>query len=67
MQTFKKTNFAIPNQVVESNFKPVKFYKNNKPSTPNIVVIITESMGREYLGAFNKDINNKDYKSYTPF
>lgn len=67
VQTFKKTAFAIPNQVVESNFKPIKFYKNNKPSTPNIVLIITESMGREYLGAFNKNTHIKGYKSYTPF
>ncbi|MEG2281819.1 MAG: sulfatase-like hydrolase/transferase [Rikenellaceae bacterium] len=33
----------------------------------NVVVIILESFGREYVGALNKDENIKDYKGYTPF
>lgn len=67
VQTFKKAEFAISDEIIQANFKPIKFYKNNKPSTPNIVLIITESMGREYVGAFNKDSKIKGYKSYTPF
>ena len=67
VKSFKKTDFNIPPSVVNSNFQPIKFYKSNDPSTPNIVLIITESMGREYLGAFNKNANIKNYKSYTPF
>lgn len=67
VQSFKKTDYSISEDVVESNFKPIKFYKSNSPSTPNIVLIITESMGREYIGAFNKNIEIKDYVSYTPF
>ena len=67
IKSFKKVDFNIPQNVIEENFKPIKFYKSNDPSTPNIVLIITESMGREYLGAFNKHSNIKNYKSYTPF
>lgn len=67
IKSFKKVDFNIPQNVIEENFKPIKFYKSNNPSTPNIVLIITESMGREYLGAFNKHSNIKNYKSYTPF
>lgn len=67
VKSFKKVEFNIPQNVIEENFKPIKFYKSNDPSTPNIVLIITESMGREYLGAFNKHSNIKNYKSYTPF
>lgn len=67
VQSFKKTDFNIPESVVEANFQPIKFYKSNQPSTPNIVLIITESMGREYIGAFNKNTTIKNYVSYTPF
>lgn len=33
----------------------------------NIVVIILESFGKEYIGALNHDILGKDYKGYAPF
>ena len=67
VKSFKKTDFNISQSVVDENFQPIKFYKSNSPSTPNIVLIITESMSREYIGAFNKDANIKNYVSYTPF
>ena len=67
VQTFKKTDFNIPEEVVNANFQPIKLYNSNAPTTPNIVLIITESMGREYIGAFNKNTKIKDYVSYTPF
>lgn len=64
--SFKKINLVDKN-IVEENFQPIKQYQNNPKSTPNIVLIITESMGREYLGSFNKDMNIPDYVGYTPF
>lgn len=67
VKSFVKPTFNISEKVVEKNFKPIKLYKNNSPSSPNIVLIITESMGREYIGAFNKNKNIPGYKSYTPF
>ena len=67
VKSFKKSEFNISQAVIDENFQPIKFYKSNSPSTPNIVLIITESMSREYIGAFNKDANIKDYVSYTPF
>lgn len=33
----------------------------------NVVIIIIESFGREYIGAFNKEVLGPDYKGYTPF
>lgn len=33
----------------------------------NVVIIILESFGKEYIGSLNKDIIGKDYKGYTPF
>ncbi|MBF04379.1 MAG: sulfatase [Flavobacterium sp.] len=67
VKSFKKQDFNIAQNVIEENFKPIKFYHSNSPSKPNIVLIITESMGREYIGAFNKNAGIKDYVSYTPF
>ena len=67
VKSFKKMDFNISQAVVDENFQPIKRYKSNSPSTPNIVLIITESMSREYIGAFNKDANIKEYVSYTPF
>lgn len=33
----------------------------------NVVVIIIESFGREYIGGFNKWLDGGRYKGYTPF
>lgn len=33
----------------------------------NVVVIILESVGREYIGELNHDILGEDYKGYAPF
>lgn len=64
--SFKKINL-VTNEEINKYIKPIKQYSNNPQTKPNIVLIITESMGREYLGAFNKDYKIEDYKSYSPF
>ena len=65
--TFKKVNYDISSEQIDYFVSPIKHYTVNEKSTPNIVLIITESFGREYSGAFNKDMGIKDYVSYTPF
>ncbi len=67
VKSFKKTNFNIPESFVNATFSPIKQYNNNPSTQPNIVLIITESFGREYSGAFNKHTGIKDYVSHTPF
>lgn len=65
---FKKVEFPEVNpQVITQLVQPIKFYNNNPPSQPNVVLFILESYGREYCGAFNKYMNIKGYKSHTPF
>lgn len=32
----------------------------------NVVILIVESFGREYIGAYNRDLENGRYKGYTP-
>lgn len=33
----------------------------------NIVIIILESFAREYIGSLNKDLDNGEYRGYSPF
>lgn len=33
----------------------------------NVVVLIVESFGREYIGKYNEKLENGNYKGYTPF
>ena len=40
---------------------------SQQPTAKNIVVLIVESFGREYIGAYNKLWNDPAYKTYTPF
>lgn len=40
---------------------------DGKISGENVVVIILESFGREYIGALNKDLEDGSYTGYTPF
>ena len=36
-------------------------------SRKNVVILIVESFGREYIGALNHSLNNGKYKGYTPY
>ncbi len=63
---FKKLNF-VSEEVIDSLIAPIKQYKNNAPTKPNVVVLILESHGREYFGSSNTERNITNYKSYAPF
>ena len=65
--SFKKVNYKVGKDEINHLIQPIKQYDINQKSKPNIIVIITESFDREYSGAFNKDMNIKDFVSYTPF
>lgn len=65
---FSKTNFSdVTDKVILEKIQPIKEYHNNVPTKPNVVVIILESYGREYIGAFNKKSGIPNYKSHAPF
>lgn len=75
-RTIDKEAFVVPDyfsseEEMEKVYTPV-----HSPSTTrqealakkkNVVVLIVESMGREYFGALNKDLENGGYKGYTPY
>lgn len=58
-----------PDDLIESIYTPL-----HRPAPAdtlrcrrNVVVIIVESFGREYIGAFNRDLEGGRYRGYTPF
>ncbi len=63
---FKKVNFVSTAQI-DSLLAPIKQYRNNPKTKPNIVIFILESNGKEYFGSFNKDMPIKNFEGYTPF
>ena len=65
--TFKKTSFSVSEAEIDRLIQPIKTYQKSTEHKPNIVVFITESYGREYIGAFNNPTDIEDYVSYTPF
>ncbi len=73
IRTLFSNGFAIKNypdvtpKVILDKIQPIKQYHNNPPTKPNVVVLILESYGREYIGALNKKANIPNYKSHAPF
>ncbi|CAM3975492.1 alkaline phosphatase family protein [Flavobacterium branchiophilum] len=66
--SFQKTNYPEINpNLIQKTIRPIKFYKNNPSTKPNIVIFILESFGKEYVGAFNKNTTIPKYESHTPF
>jgi phosphoglycerol transferase MdoB-like AlkP superfamily enzyme len=70
-RTLKANNFKIEHwttkSYIDTNIKPIKQYNGNPPVKPNIVIIILESMAKEYWGSMNRDAHIPGFKSYTPF
>lgn len=53
---------------IEEIYSPVHAYNfENGMDKKNVVIIILESFSREFIGAFNKQLENGTYKGYTPF
>jgi len=83
MSLVLNTPFTIMKTLKANNLKPVNYYdnatlnslynpihqpQNKAPFKPlNVVFLIIESLGKEHVGALNKDLLNGNYKGYTPF
>ena len=71
-RTIGKSVFVIPDYF-SSEEEMAAVYSPIHPSAgdslftkKNVVVLIVESFGREYIGALNKNLENGKYKGYTP-
>ncbi len=63
---FKVENW-VSQSYIDTNIKPIKQYNSHPKVRPNVVIIILESMAREYWGSMNRGANIPGFKSYTPF
>jgi phosphoglycerol transferase MdoB-like AlkP superfamily enzyme len=72
IRTFDKKNlvkyqFFEPDKL-EEIYNPHYNLESSKPfRNENVVILILESFAREYIGSLNKDLDNGNYKGYTPF
>jgi phosphoglycerol transferase MdoB-like AlkP superfamily enzyme len=76
IRTIGKNVFTVPHYFeseteLEAIYSPVHPRIPRTPRTPsphrkNLVILIVESFGREYIGALNSDLEDGKYKGYTP-
>ena len=81
IRTIGKNVFVVPRYFesegdLEAVFSPIHISTTPNPSSheegssevrKNIVILIVESFGKEYIGALNKDLEGGRYEGYTPF
>ena len=71
IRTFNKNHFNkkffMEESEVDKVLNPVRKVNDSIYSKPNVMILVMESFGREYIGAFNKSRKIENYVSYTPF
>lgn len=72
LRTIGKNVFQDPGYYTDSQLAAIYTPVKQPPAVAqapgkNIVVLIVESFGREYIGAYNQDLDGGKYKGYTPF
>ena len=75
IRTIGKKVFEIPEYMSEQEmnalYSPVIIPNSSSlipnSSKKNVVILIVESFGREYIGGYNKWLDGGKYKGYTPF
>ena len=70
-RTIGKDVFSVPDyfaseQELETHYSPVHRPASGIMEKKNVVVLIVESFGREYIGALNPCLDDSQYKGYTP-
>ena len=71
-RTIGKAVFVVPDyyqneQEMDAIYSPVHHPNDSSFTKKNVVVLIVESFGREYIGALNKTLENGQYRGYTPY
>ena len=72
IRTIGKSVFVVPNYYeseveLEAIYTPLhNSAKHINATKKNVVILIVESFGREYIGALNHDLEGGKYKGYTP-
>lgn len=64
----EKVSYFSSEQELEQVFTPIRAPKDTSSFKPqNVVIIILESFSKEFVGAYNKDLEGGKYEGYTPF
>ena len=72
IRTIGKTTYDNPRYFDDETLKNIYTPIHTPDSTAvlnnkNVVILIVESFGREYIGFYNRDLDGGKYKGYTPF
>lgn len=72
LRTIGKAVFVVPSYYTQRELDAIysPLHKPTEQDTvrhKNVVVIIVESFGREYIGCFNQHLEQGHYRGYTPF
>lgn len=74
IRSIGKKVYVVPDNISAAEarriFNPERTFAPDSLSTQqgkNVVVIIVESLGKEYIGAFNRGMKGGTYRGYTPF
>ncbi len=73
IRSIGKKAFVTPDymtaQEMEAIYSPLHEHPAMDGGTPgkNVVILIVESMGKEYIGSLNPDLDGGSYKGYMPF
>ena len=72
LRTIGTNVFVIPNyydnkEKMQAVYTPIHFPKDSlQMNKKNVVILIVESFGKEYIGSLNKTLDSGKYKGYTP-
>ena len=73
MRTLGKNVFSDPHYFTTEEEAMRYFTPEHRPTGDvdankrNVVILIVESYGKEYMGAFNRDLDGGTYRGFTPF
>lgn len=72
IRTIGKSHFEVPTYYAADELDAIYSPVHQPADTvamkkKNVVVLIIESFGREYIGALNRTLEHGQYKGYTPF
>jgi len=64
---FRRAEYFKSDTELEKIYDPLHRPSGNQVRKDNVVIIIVESLNREFIGSLNSDLDNGTYKGYTPF
>ncbi|MFP4556725.1 MAG: LTA synthase family protein [Bacteroidales bacterium] len=68
IKPLSKVQYFKSEKELENVYSPLHSPPSDAEFSPqNIVVIILESIGQEYIGSYNQHLKSQGYKGYTPF